>query len=563
MCSSKWLSIWVGCVLILGGNRIVLGGESTLVFNESFESTSISAGGSADVTQLYLDAGWRIAAFGEQKGWGISAVHPADLFAASNGNTCLSLSNCSLRKDCTITVEPNMLYVFSVDWLTSSSRPESADASYQMALKDMTHQKKGEFLVCRPDRSEETIAPLVLDSDDKWSTLQLAWDSNDFNYMGEPIVLRMMISGGNCFIDNWRLEKFPINSKQAKATSSYAMEFKEVDPNKIPDELTMLANVTKANYEKIKTWEGRILSESKTVLTMTAGPRFLEKQTGVKLAQEPNELTIIRERVIEFKIDIETDSIYKQTIHTKPLEYLDIKKNITYHASNSLSEMKSITLANEEVICFPNRKSKDGRILSRMARKRDRYPSQTYAHDSDPRSCFNVGNPIWIVLSQLSENLRLSQQGSVKKAFIVVLESAQAENSIIYRLQMTSPSGVAPYISEQFILDGRMGFNPTSIEVRNDKEIMITEVATDFIEVQGIFMPVQKQVIQNDGQSGLLREEEKWILSDIQINKSLPKDTFTLDNILQDGDDYVDETNNKKYRYKEGGKLVEILDRED
>jgi tetratricopeptide (TPR) repeat protein len=187
------------------------------VFTESFESTAAPASGSVDVRQSYLDAGWRIAAFGAQDGGKISAVNPAGQFTAADGSQCLSVSNSSLRKDCTITVEPNTLYVFSVDWLTASNKPESADASYQMALKDMTHQKRGEFLVCRPDRSDETIAPLVLDSDDKWHTLQLAWDSSSFKYTGEPIVLRMMISGGNCFIDKWRLEKFPINSRQAKA----------------------------------------------------------------------------------------------------------------------------------------------------------------------------------------------------------------------------------------------------------------------------------------------------------------------------------------------------------
>ena len=80
--------------------------------------------------------------------------------------------------------------------------------------------------------------------------------------------------------------------------------FQKVEPNRVPDELAMLAAVTKANYEKIKTWQGKISSESMYIYGGAYAANLLKQDAGIKSIKEPNELVMTGGSTIEFKMDL-------------------------------------------------------------------------------------------------------------------------------------------------------------------------------------------------------------------------------------------------------------------
>ncbi|MCK5225966.1 MAG: hypothetical protein KAQ89_04550 [Planctomycetes bacterium] len=172
---------------------------------------------------------------------------------------------------------------------------------------------------------------------------------------------------------------------------------------------------------------------------------------------------------------------------------------------------------------------------------------------SDPRESFNVGSPVWLLLSQLSQSLRQKREG-VETYDVILEEGKTAENKLVYHIQMFMPGQSYPIL--KFILKEDAGFNPTYIEARRNG-LLISRVTTDFVKIDGIFLPSKRQEMQYD-ESGLRRDSQRTI-NNTQINAQLPDKTFSIDNCgLEDGDSFVDEINNKSYIYKGEGKLVEI-----
>jgi hypothetical protein len=333
--------------------------------------------------------------------------------------------------------------------------------------------------------------------------------------------------------------------------------FQKIDPNKVPDELAMLSAVTKANYEKIKTLQGKVTFEDTIIYRGAYAADLLKRHAGITI-KEPNELADIAEGTTEFKLDLGKNLFFKYMNRPKPMEYIDLDKGIAYTSSEGSFERTGIITGEYKIESYPYTKKKDGTILTRMAEKRLRRQPEIITDDSDPRIGFNIGRPVWELLSQFSDGLRSYNKGDINTFYDVVLEKEQTAKGITYRMQLTDPGASQPF--EKFVLDGEKGFNPTYIEVKNDKGITISEITTDFIKIEGIFLPSKRHVIQYDGADGRLRREAKSTFSNMQVNMTLPKNTFSLNNLgLCNGDKFVDKILNKEYTYQDAN-LVSIAD---
>ncbi len=339
------------------------------------------------------------------------------------------------------------------------------------------------------------------------------------------------------------------------ATGADTGGFQKVEPNKVPDELAMLADITRANYEKIKTWQAKIAFEDTIIHRGTTAAGLLKRHAGIESIEESNEVAGTLEGAIELKIDLKNNLLFKHTNWPKPMEYIDLDKGLTYTSSEQSSERTNIT-TNEYIIeSYPDQKKKDGTILHKIARKQMRKQPQIITDDSDPRISFNIGRPVWELLSQFSDGLRSYNQGAINSFYNVVLEKAQTSKGITYRMQLTNPGASQPF--EKFVLDGERGFNPTHIEVKNDKGITISEITTDFNEIGGIFLPSERHVIQYDGDDGRLRREAKSTFSDMKVNMTLPENTFSINNLgLKDGDKFIDKIAGKEYRYQDANLVL-------
>jgi len=341
------------------------------------------------------------------------------------------------------------------------------------------------------------------------------------------------------------------------ATGADTGGFQKIEPNKVPDELATLAAVTKANYEKIKTWQGKVSFEDMIIYRGAYAADLVKRHAGITI-KEPNEIAQRAEGTVELKIDLEKNLSFRYMNWPKPNEFIDFDQGVIYPSLSGSMERTKIIASEYEIESYPDRKKKDGIILGRIARKQLRKQAQIITDDTDPRIGFNIGRPVWELLSQFSEGLRSYKKGDVNIFYDVVLEKAQTAKGVNYRVQFANPGASYPF--DKFILDGEKGFNPTYIEVKNDKGIKISEIIRDFIKIQGIFLPVEQKVVQYDGTDGRLRREAKSTFSEMKVNMALPENTFSLNNLgLCNGDKFIDKIEGKEYKYQDAN-LVPIAD---
>jgi hypothetical protein len=336
------------------------------------------------------------------------------------------------------------------------------------------------------------------------------------------------------------------------ATIADTIKFQRVDPNKVPDELAMLAAVTQSNYEKIKTWQGKIASESNYFYYRGENSADLLKQhAGIKSIADPNELAMTGKGIIEFKIDMGKNLLFRYQNRPKPIEYIDTEKGVTYTSLEESSESTRIIAGEYKIESYPYTLKRDGAISSRRATKQPHRQSQIITDDSDPRYCYSIGKPAWILLSELSEGIRLFSKDPNSAFSGVILEKAQTAKGATYRMKLTLP-GASPSFEWKVTFDGEKGFNPVYVEVKNDKGIKISEITRDFIKVQGIFLPAKQRVVQYDGTDGRLRRAATSTFSDMKVNMALPESTFSHKNLgLKNGDKFVDKIDGKEYTYQD------------
>ncbi len=358
--------------------------------------------------------------------------------------------------------------------------------------------------------------------------------STKFNFHGKLVVKLLIIT--------------LIFSLAHPATSTETEDFQKVDPNEVPNELAMLAAVTRANFEKIKTLQGKASIERILVYRGSRAAKVLEQFAGIT-SIEPNQIADITKSTSKFKIDLEKDLFFKFVNIPKPSELIDLENGTVYQTSFASVERAKIITEEYEIETRPYRRNKDGTISSRIAEKQPRKYPQIITDDSDPRIGFNIDKPVCVFLTELSDGLRNYRQGIIRSFYGVVLEKAQTEKGITYRVQLIIQGGTKP--STIFVLDGEKGFNPTHFEHKNSKNIKVYEIIADFNEIDGIFVPCERRYIQYDVADGRFRQESKSTFSDVQVNVALPENTFTYKNLgLKDGDKFVDKILDKEYIYK-------------
>jgi hypothetical protein len=336
-----------------------------------------------------------------------------------------------------------------------------------------------------------------------------------------------------------------------------AIEFQKVDSNKVPEELAMLAAVTKANYDNIKTLQGKMSFEDMVIYRGAYAADLVKQHAGIAV-KEPNELVQRAEGTVEFKVDLRKNLLFKSMYWPKPTEFIDFDGNATYPSLSGAMEQTKTVADKYEIESYPYTQKKDGTVLTRVAHKRLRRQPGMIIDDSDPRIAFNIGRPVWELLTQFSDGLRSYNQGTISSFYDVVLEKAQTAQGVTYRTQWAKPG--ASQFFEKFILDGEKGFNPTYIEVKNDNGITVSEITTDFNKIDGIFLPSKRRVIQYDGTDGCLRRDATSTFSDMKVNVVLPENTFLLTNLgLKNGDKFINEIESKEYKYQDAN-LVFVSD---
>jgi hypothetical protein len=108
-------------------------------------------------------------------------------------------------------------------------------------------------------------------------------------------------------------------SKAETLNNNTSEEFYPVDPNRIPEIVTMISNRTKSNYEQIKTWQGKLEVVTDYIYERDRAKKVFTEDTKAS-GEAPKELLEHRETIIEFSLDAEKGFSHENYYPIKPIE---------------------------------------------------------------------------------------------------------------------------------------------------------------------------------------------------------------------------------------------------
>jgi len=324
-------------------------------------------------------------------------------------------------------------------------------------------------------------------------------------------------------------------------------DYKIVDSNEVPGVLSMLATAAQSNFEKIKTWQGQIARETLSTTRGEDAARLLTKFTNAEPSDSLNEIQRLYNTTIEFKIDVENNRFFSFSGRAEPYIYVDTEKGKAYTSSWSPEELIFLVTSEYEIKMMPLNETKNHVVLNRLALKS--WSGTTRI--TDPRKLFYIGERTsWLTLSMASQVLQIP---NVERAAGAVIKRKSTDDNTTYRIEISEPGKDRPYMA--FVLSSEAGFNRTFIENWYDDGSLMSNTTTEFVNLQGVFLPKKWEISQYFPDGGLRRHEDCTIEHQ-QINISIPDSAFSEHTHLRDGDRFRDNIARKKFEYK-GGKLIE------
>jgi hypothetical protein len=333
-------------------------------------------------------------------------------------------------------------------------------------------------------------------------------------------------------------------------TRAEDIDYKIIEPNEVPNVLLKLASATQANFNKIKTWQGNVINETVFTIRGEKVREYLSESSEAEPNESINEIQRLYKKEIEFKIDVENNRFFSFSDRsTEPYTYIDTDKGKSYAANRGPEEQLFLVTSEHEIEITPlSWRGKDNAVTSRIAMKRP--PGATDL--TDPRDVFRIGyKTLWLTLSQLAQHL---QMPNIEKLGIVIKEKSAGGHKT-YRIEISDPGVVHP--SQIFVLGDEVGFNRTYIENWYDKDSLMSKTTTEFVNLQGVFLPKKWEFSQYYRDGGLMRQEFNTIETQ-QINVPIPDSTFSELTYLSSGDRLRDRITNKDFECK-NGKLVELV----
>jgi hypothetical protein len=349
-----------------------------------------------------------------------------------------------------------------------------------------------------------------------------------------------------------------INRVQAEGTLG---EFHAVSSSEIPEVLTTVSAQVRANYERIKTWQGEMDVIMNYLYSGAEAERVFKSWTD-GVGEIPKVIESHKVSAIEFAVDIEKGFLYVNNCG-KSQQYTDIETARNLGAKGTPGRRKVIVQPEYYLECRPSRMRQDV-VTEQQVIKQARENRST--HDSpvvfDPRSVFRVSQPVWETFPRILQYIKEHGEYGID-GYTLSVEKRTDGTVTEYRLRQPGklsgePGKLSPenYLFITSTFSSAKGFNIISEEIGSPDGSTTTLKTWGYQLVDGVYLPIETTE-QAFAKNGELRYEEKSLFKNQRINHSIPPETFSYKNLgLQNGDSFIDKIASKQYTYKDG-ELVE------
>jgi len=336
-------------------------------------------------------------------------------------------------------------------------------------------------------------------------------------------------------------------------------EFQPVDPNRIPEILTMISNQTKSNYEQIKSWQGKADVIKDYIYEGDRAEKIFKTSTDGK-GEVPSKIREHRETIIEFSLDAEKEFLYANyySYSAKP-QYTDFESGRDLGAKGILGRRIAIITPEYQLDCMGDT-MRDGVIMSRRAVKqaRPKDTSKCGGHPVyDPRRSLSIGGQIWEFFPRLVEHIKEHGKYSVGR-FDLQVEERKTGDINDYRIIMPSRlQGDGNYLFSEWVFSGDKGFNVVSLETtyqneKNANSVMFKKEILEYNRFDKVYVPCHRLEQTFDVPSGKLNKEMTITFKNQKVNNPIPKETFNYKNLgLKNGDKFIDKILGSEYTYQD------------
>lgn len=328
---------------------------------------------------------------------------------------------------------------------------------------------------------------------------------------------------------------------------------------------TLISSQIRSNYERIRTLQADIYCSKDRIYDGPRAASIFHKRTEGK-GEIPETIRRHDEIRFQFAFDAENDLLYSRVERLKPSDYFDPNSGRNLGAKMSAPWYRSSIITPQHFVhSQPNRISED-LVLSHHAIREALHAgstTKTAARNGvlDPREFLIGRTPIWDELAWILRIIENNAEWNVEGHTIRFETCVQDE---ITRYIIFFPAIVGPgnYIFTRRVFSSDVGFNLIATEVTDHNGNLLLQENKEYSSINGVYVPSRITKRRFERADGTLSYETVSVFENVQINHTVPSETFTYKHLgLKDGDTYEDAILNKEYIYREETKtLDQIMD---
>ena len=327
----------------------------------------------------------------------------------------------------------------------------------------------------------------------------------------------------------------------------------------------MLSQQTKANYDKLQTWEGSYSYRAQWQVEGDAAKAYFDAAKSNPSANQLP-LTNVSSSTARFAIDFATDSLFSTFEADRPAEVrlrtgeLLTVPNIVVTNVMSISTpehyLHFMPTVNQTALSdFPKVTLERG--VGRMAY---REPSRTgktgpWGAVFDPRFLFGFEmSPVHVWLGGLSS---VATNASPE-------QKRELDNSLDVKKEHPGDDSVYTIVigrsqEREITFDGKVGFNLVKLRVKEQGGWLRREQSWEYQRIDDIYIPAKVQFLEY-GDDGNIVVDRNVVLRECSVNKPIAPNVFSYDQFgLKNGERVLDKIEGGLFVYQDGN-LVNAKD---
>ena len=347
-----------------------------------------------------------------------------------------------------------------------------------------------------------------------------------------------------------------------------------VDQNNFAGILTMINGRVEENYDRIKTWRGKVNMVFNNAYKGEQVKSLYEEMLVDKPL--PDEIIDHVELDREFAVDVNKGLLYESTYPDAQQYIIDAKtnKNLKLNELVRIGSGNKILTPNYQVSCR-ERKNSDGIVVSRKAIKQKRPAGKLTCQSNlppvfDPRDTIRIfGDITGKSFSPLGGTFAKYLNFFDKKPLLDGYPTITIEECVLgdikkYRITLISlaedSNGVTIYLFDKLVCSSEVGFNVVSYSHTDAEGKILEEKTFEYDLFNGVYLPVQKIDLSFDYSTGNLKQQNTITFFNEKVNEPISEDVFTYKNLgLQENDRLIDKMEGKEYKYEDAN-LVFVSD---